>query len=408
MLTSSKLKILNISQNHYVRGGSDGYFFSLAKLLEKKGHKVIPFASAQEKNISTVWSEYFPKPVDFHRPGIKDLFRYVHSTSASKSIGRLIDDESPDLAHLHIYYGQITGSIIGQLRKKGIPIVQTLHEYKLVCPTSALIDHGKPCEACQGNRFWHATARRCNRGSLARSALSSVESYWSYLLGSVSKIDHFLAVSNFVRDKVIALGVPAEKITTVHNFVEIDSYEAKAIPGSYILYFGRLERIKGIFTLLNAMANIRSVRLLIVGDGNDRSEIERSVNERQLSNVTLLGFKQGLELQNLIRGSICTVSPSEWNEPFGLTLIESFALGRPVICSRMGGMPEIVDDCVTGFVVPPGDSVALGDRIQWMANNPKLAVEMGARGRKKVEIFFAPELHYQNISAVYEKVMADA
>jgi glycosyltransferase involved in cell wall biosynthesis len=178
--------------------------------------------------------------------------------------------------------------------------------------------------------------------------------------------------------------------------------------GTYILYFGRLERIKGIFTLVEAMMNQRHIKLLIVGDGNDRLELERVVAVKQLFNIQFLGFKRGGELHDLIRGSICTVSPSVCYESFGLTLIESFALGRPVICSRMGGMPEIVNDGVDGFIIPPDDAIALGDRIAWMANHVKVAVAMGAMGRLKVEQDFSPETHYDRVMRVYRTATQNA
>jgi glycosyltransferase involved in cell wall biosynthesis len=398
------MKILNINQNYYERGGSDAYFFALARLLEKHGHSVIPFASAQSKNIPSPWSPYFPTPVNFDRPRLMDLARFVYSRAASQAMQRLLVAEEPQLAHLHIYYGQLTSSILAPLKGKGVPVVQTLHEYKLVCPTSMLFDHGHICEACEGSKFWQATVKRCNRGSLARSALSTVETYASHLMGAVGKVDHFLAVSHFLREKVISLGVPASKVTTIHNFIDANQYSPTSEVGAYILYFGRLERVKGIFTLLDAMANLRHIKLLIVGDGNDRLEFERVVADKRLLNVQFLGYRRGGELHDLIRGSICTVSPSVCYETFGLTLIESFALGRPVICSRMGGMPEIVSDGEDGFIVPPGDTLALSDRIAWMADHAQVAVAMGAMGRRKVEREFTPTKHYDRLMSVYSTV----
>ena len=148
-----KISVVNISQNYYVRGGSDRYFFSLGQLLEKQGHQVIPFASSQPQNQQTIWSKYFPDGVNFEEPNLKDISRFLYSAPAAKSIARLVKDNHPQIAHLHIYYGQLTSSILSPLKKAGIPIVQTLHEYKLVCPVYTMISHGKVCEACQGKKF---------------------------------------------------------------------------------------------------------------------------------------------------------------------------------------------------------------------------------------------------------------
>jgi glycosyltransferase involved in cell wall biosynthesis len=225
--------VLNVSQNFYVRGGSDRYFFVLAELLEQHGHQVIPFSTRQPKNSPTPWESYFPPGVNFDRPGARDLARYVYSRPAAEAIKRLLGDHRPDVAHLHIYYGQLTSSILAPLRKAGIPIVQTLHDFKLVCPVYSLLSHGQICEACQGHQFWRATTKRCNRGSLARSALSTVESYVSQRYGAVSAIDRFISVSNFQRAKLEELGVPGHKITTVHNFADTADVEPETTAGDY-------------------------------------------------------------------------------------------------------------------------------------------------------------------------------
>lgn len=400
------LTVVNVGQNYHIQGGSDRYLFALESLLQERGHQVIPFASDQAANVDTSWSRYFPLAVNFNQPSLADVVRYIYSRSAAKSMQRLLQEKRPDLAHLHIYYGQLTTAILAPLKEAGIPIIQTLHEFKTVCPTYSLFAHGKICEACEGRHFWRAAVHRCNRGSFVRSALSATEAYVSKWLGAVDKIDHFIAVSDFLRDKVISLGLPSSKVTTVHNFMDCTGIAPADIPGTYLLYFGRLERIKGIYTLLEAVAPLKDTPVLIVGDGNDKLALQNEITRRGLEHVKLLGFKQGAELHDLIRGSICTIAPSEWYETFGLTLVESFAHGRPVVASRIGGMTEVVTDGVDGFLMQPGDVVALRERLLWMAAHPGEALEMGRRGRAKVEEKFSPAQHYEQLMAVYKKVGA--
>lgn len=401
---SSSRTILNVGQNYHIRGGSDQYLLALEKLLRQRGHEIIPFAAAHPQNQPSDWSIFFPDAIDFKRPGLGDALRFVYSPGAARAMSKLLERRTPDIAHLHIYYGQLTASILKPLREAGVPIVQTLHEYKVVCPTYSLFAHGKVCEACDGRHFWRAAARRCNRGSFARSALSAAEAYVSKWLGAVDKIDHFVAVSDFLRDKVISLGLSPDKITTVHNFMDCTDVVPADAPGGYLLYFGRLERIKGIYTLLEAVAPLRNTPVLIVGDGNEKLSLLHEIARRGLDHVKLLGFKHGQELHDLIRGSVCTIAPSECYETFGLTLLESFAHGRPVVASRIGGMTEVVADGDDGFLVQPGEATELRERLLWLMEHPVDALEMGRRGRVKVEEQFSPERHYEQIMAIYKSV----
>jgi glycosyltransferase involved in cell wall biosynthesis len=318
---------------------------------------------------------------------------------------RLLEDAHIDLAHLHIYYGKLTASILRPLGKAGVPIVQTLHEFKIVCPVYSLLSHGQVCQACNGHAFWHAVVKRCNRGSLARSALSATESYVSRGLGSIRNIDHFIAVSDFLRDKVVELGVPASKVTTVHNSVDTEKVEPSTKRGRHFLFLGRLEPFKGILALVRAAAPLMDVPLVIVGEGSARSDVEAFVEQNDLRHVHLAGFKRGAELQELIQDSICLIAPSEALESFGLVLVEAFAHGRPVIASRIGGITEVVSDGADGFLIPPGDIETLRERMTWMAEHRERAIEMGMAGRHKAETQFNPDLYYQRVMDVYRKVM---
>ena len=399
------LTVLNVSQRHRVYGGSDRYFFALAKILQECGHSVIPFTTHHSNNLPTSWSNYFPEAVNFEAPSFKDICRFVYSKSANDSMRRMLENIPIDIAHLHIYYGQLTASILTPLQEARVPIVQTLHEYKIVCPVYTLVSNGEICQACKGHAFWNATLKRCNRGSVARSLLSTVESYVSKALGSVRNIDHFITVSNFQREKVIELGLPAEKVTTIHNFIDTNSIQPSVEPGEYFLYVGRLEKIKGLFTLIEAASSLNEIPLLIAGDGEARLELEQLIEQNDLKHIHLLGFKGENELHQLIRNSICTLAPSEWYETFGLTLIESLAHGRPAIASYIGGMSELLSDTIDGFLVPPKNVEVLREKMIWMAKHRREAVEMGQAGRQKVETQFNPEIHYEKILDVYRKVL---
>ncbi|UFP95422.1 glycosyltransferase family 4 protein [Gloeobacter morelensis] len=399
--------VLNVSQNYFVRGGSDRYFFSLAELLEKRGHRVIPFAARHSENLETRWADHFPEAVNFTNPSLRDLSRFVHSRSAAAAMHRLLEAHRPEIAHLHIYYGQLSTAILGPLRRARVPVVQTLHEYRLVCPVSTLLSNdGKLCQACNGKDYWRAVAGRCNRGSFARSLLSATEAYFARLIGGViDRIDRFITVSHFQRRKLAELGVPAEKMTTVHNFVDVSDIALNSRSGGYFLYFGRLERLKGIFTLIEAAAPLVDIPLLIVGDGEARVEAEQLVSARGLSHIRILGPKRGQELQDLIKGSLCCILPAQWYENCPMAILEAYAFCRPVLGTTIGGIPELIDDGVDGWLFPPGAVEALREKLVYMADDPERAAGMGLAGRRKIEERFSQDRHYEQIMAIYSKLL---
>lgn len=401
------MRILNAGHHHHVQGGSDRAMLRLGELLEARGHTVVPFASQHPNNRPSKWDEYFPPGVDTQAPSPSDAARFVYSPEARREMRRLLEDGGPfDLAHLHIYYGQLTASILKPLVEAEVPLVQTLHEYKLTCPVHSHRSQGEICEACAGHAFWRALPRRCNEGSLARTALSVLEASVSRALGDAHHIDHFIAVSDFLRDKMIEHDVIApDDITTVHNFVDPDRFDPSRRRGEHVLYFGRIAPEKGLRTLIDAAAPLTDLPVRIAGTGEQREALEADVARRGLDHFEFVGFRNGADLWDLVRGSICTLLPSEWYENCPMAVLESLACARPVIGADIGGIPELVDDSVDGRLFPSGDVEALREALVWMQEHRDEAMEMGRRGREKIEERFSPEQHYRQVREVYAEVL---
>lgn len=395
--------MLQINNYGYVRGGSDRYFIDICDLLTRNGHQVSCLVSANGKNV--VDSTYAVHGFNVEKPSMVDIPGFIHSRQAGMQLRRLIEQVRPDVVHLHIYYGQITASIFSVLKEYGIPVVQTLHEYKLLCPVATMVRDGRLCEACAGGKFWKSVWHRCNRGRMARSLVTAVESYASDMLGARNSVDHFIAVSDFVRGKMIAHGIPERRISTVHNFVRDEVFADNMNVGQYFLYFGRIEKIKGLETLIRAMAALPEVDLYIVGSGDAQKEMEQLAADLCVVNVRFLGFRTGQVLRELIAGAICVVVPSEWHETFGLVLLESYAQCRPVIASRMGGMTEVVSDGEDGLLFDAGNVQQLSAALLWMATHRRQAAAMGKAGQDKVRRIFSAEKHYQDVMQVYRKVI---
>ncbi len=404
-----KHSVLNINNFHFPRGGSDRYFLELTELLKDEGHRTSTFSAAHPLSINNNWLVVSPtKRVNTEcGDSLSNILRFCFNRQARDLMEQANSIFRPDIAHLHIYYGQLTASILKPLRKSGVPIVQTLHEYKIVCATHGLYANGKYCDACQGKSFWHAPLKRCNRGSLSRSTLSMIEAYASKLLGSSRNIDHFIAVSEFQKKQLIRLGVAENKLSVLYHFKNVFNAPPEH-EGEYFLYVGRIVRDKGIGILLEAYAKIEErnrLPLKIVGDGGEIEQWKLFAESLSLKEeVEWLGYKDGKELEDLYRGCLAVVNPSQLNETFGLTCIESLAQGRPIIVSNIGAFPEVCSDGVDGILVPPGDISSLTEAMIDLSRNASEALEMGIRGREKIKNCFPRKKHYEGLIEIYNMV----
>jgi len=399
------MKVLQANNFHYMRGGSDALFMTEIALLREKGHPVAVLSSASEKNVESPGDHAFVQNVDLESPGLQDAMRYFWSRPARAGAEQLIESFRPDIAHLHIYYSQLTTAILGPLRKRGIPIVQTLHEYRLICPTDGLFANGKVCERCVGRSFWQAAGERCHDGSTLRSLVSVAEATVSRWTGDVKGIDHFIAVSDFVKRKMVEGGLDGNRITTVHNFLPAGDEPAAASGTGRVVFLGRLAEGKGLMTLLRAAVAQPTLPFAIVGDGPLRRRVEDRIERDGIGNVKLLGSQRGQALDAILAESLCVVVPSESYETFGLAALEAYRHARPVVASRIGGLPEVVTDGATGYLVEPGDAVDLGEAIRRLHDQPDAAREMGWAGRRLLVEQFSPERHYEQLVSVYRQML---
>lgn len=393
---SEKATILNISQKDIISGGSDIYWKGLGQLLERNGHQVKYFSCSNS-------DPSLPSLIDFKNPGVKQALKHIYNTEAKKKILPYI--ESIDIAHLHIYYGMLTSSILTSLKKQGIPTVQTLHEYKLVCPIYTMERNGNVCFDCKNNNFYNAIKNKCKKNSLPRSVLSSIESYASLALGSQSLIQKFITVSDFQKNMIIQMGFPEEKLETVHNFIDHTEYDPKPFSGDFLLYFGRIEKVKGIETLLHATKLVLSksdIKLVIAGTGSYLPSAIKLAEELGISDkISFLGHCNKTTINELLGKCFATVTPSIWAETFGLTLIESLCMERPVIASNIGGMTEILEEGKTGLFVKPGSVSDLAEKISFLYKNPSTCIRLGNAGRDSVIKKFSPQHHYQRVNEIY-------
>lgn len=397
------LRILNVSQNYHVLGGMDVAMFRLEALLRSRGHHVVPFAAADPANRPTDYARYFPPAPPTTDTATSDLLRTLYSRAARRAISRVLDEQHIELVHLHSYFKRLTPAILPEIARRGIPIVQTMHEYRAVCPISMLYRDGHVCTECHDRRYVNVLRHRCAGGSFARSAWNLAEMRLSDMLGHKRIIARYLSISDYQRDRLIAMGMPAERIETIYHPVALPPPPASPVVRDQVLFAGRIEPHKGIFTLIDAARRLPEVRFAIAGDGSARAEA--CARAADLPNVAWLGVLDDTALTAARARALCVVVPSLYPEPFGLTAIEALAHGVPVIAAAAGGLAETVVDGIDGYRVPPGDVGTLVDRIARLVATPTLASTMGAAGRARAADVFSADRHYQRTMAVYRQVL---
>ncbi|WP_110927017.1 glycosyltransferase [Bacillus massiliglaciei] len=407
------LNILTVNKFYYVKGGSETYLFALQKELEKRNFNILPFSMKDSKNEEAITSEYFIENIDYNKMNFKQKVessaKIIYSVEAKKKLDKLLQDFKVDIAHLHLFQHQLSPSILSPLKKRGIPIVYTVHDLKILCPNYKMMTHGSICEKCKGGKFYNTLLNKCTKGSLLGSTINMLEAYvHSFLKTYENQIDFYITPSAFYRDKMIEWGFPKEKISHIPNFVNPDDFTPSYEVKDYFLYFGRLSEEKGIYTILKALENTNSViKLKIVGTGPLEAEIKEYVSNNNLDErIEVLGFKAGDELYSLIKEAKSVLMPSEWYENGPLALIESFALGKIVIGSNIGGIPEHIDDKKNGFLFEPKNYKQLASILDKVNNmDDKELVSMGINAREKVEEIYSNDYHMSKLLDVYQSLI---
>jgi glycosyltransferase involved in cell wall biosynthesis len=401
------MKILQINKFFFLKGGAERYFFELSGLLSSRGHKIIPFSMRDPANVSSPYENYFVSNVVLDGSGsilqrIRAVARVIYSFEARRKLEMLIRDEKPDIAHLHNIAHQISPSIIGLLKKHGIPVVQTLHDYKLVCPAYLMIARGRLCDACVAGKYYNVLLRRCAHNSLLASSVACAEMYVHRLAGTFSKVDAFLCPSEFIMEVMRRSGIETQKLFHLPHFIDLSLYEPSYKGTEYFIYAGRLSEEKGLNILLEAKRRVKGSKLLVAGEGELREKLEVGISKE--SDVSFMGFLPRGRLAEVWRDAAFTVVPSVCYENFPYAILESFAFGKPVVATRIGGMPELVRDGENGFLVEPGNIEQLAEKIAYLTSRPEEVVRMGRLARRIAEEKYSSDRHYESIMNLYERM----
>ncbi len=363
------MKILQVNKYHFPKGGADKYYLKLSKKLEENKYQVANFSMDHPENIESKWSKYFVSNIEFNNSSffnkIKTPGRIIYSLESKRKFEKLVIDFKPDIVHLHNIYHQISPSILHITKKYKIPTIIHLHDYKLVCPNYQLFVNNNTCQACLKHKYYKCLVKKCHKNSYTKSALVALEMYIHHSILNIYKknIDHLISPSNFLKDKFIEFGWEENKFSVIYNPFDSQLTVNENIQRKdYLLYFGRLSPEKGIESLINSLKNTNE-RLKIVGSGPSENNLKKLAKEKNL-NIEFLGFKERNELLNIISEAKAVVIPSIWWENMPLNMLEALSLGKIVIASNIGGMPEIIKEGVNGFLFSPKNIIELREKIE--------------------------------------------
>lgn len=402
------MKVLLVNKFHWNKGGSEKYYFELGELLKQHGHEVAYFSMEDEKNIKTGDKEYFVPKFDLNNSSKLKALDVIYSKKNEKMMEKALDEFKPDVVHLNNFQRQLSASIIKPIKKRNIPIVFTAHDVQAICPAITMMDNDKnPCELCMKGKYINCIKKSCNKGSKLKSALGAIEGYY-YRNHKIytDKIDYIITPSEFYRTKFIEDGINPNKIQAIHNSIEMNDYNVETQDDGYALYFGRLSKEKGILNLINAFAKCDKGNLYIAGEGPEKENIEKIIKENKLEDrVKLLGFLNKEQMTDVTRKCKFVVVPSIWYENCPYSVLETLAIGKPIIGSNMGGIPELVIDNENGFIYNTVDE--LTEKMNVLFENEDLVKQFSKKSKELAKQNYDREVYYNKLKQIYDKVIKE-
>ena len=389
------MKVLLVNKFYYRRGGDCIYSMNLEELLRRHGHETAFFSMQHPDNVPTPWSRFFPSEVKF-KPNAKifdTLMRPFGSSEVKKKFNAMLDAFQPDVVHLNNIHSQLSPVVAELAHQRGIKVVWTLHDYKLLCPRYDFLCDGEVCERCLTDAK-SVMRHSCVKSSKPASVLGYLEARKWHRERIEASVDAVICPSEFMRQMMMKGGYNPQKIITLHHFFHnTEPIQATEERKNYYCYIGRLSHEKGLHTLVKA-ANQLPYNLVVVGGGPLEGDLKKASD----SNIRYVGFRQWSEIKEIVRQARFCVVPSEWYEVFGLVVMESQCLGTPVLGTRMGGIPELIEDGVSGMTFAGKDSEELKRKIEEMMHASFDYAALAQQAQER----FSSERYYQQLLQIYQ------
>jgi glycosyltransferase involved in cell wall biosynthesis len=386
-------RVLQVHTRYRQTAGEDEVVAAEKRLLEESG--------------ITVAQVLFDNPAPGENPvspaRLAQIISAIWSRTAARRVRDSIKANGSQVVHVHNTFVSASPSVYEAAEACGVPVVQTLHNYRLVCPAATVYRAGHPCTDCLGRAVpWPAVAHACYRGSRAQSAVVAATLAVGRVRGTYSRrIGAYLALTRFQRDLLVRGGLPAEKVHVVPNFLEPDPGVTDG-PRRGFLFVGRLSEEKGLPTLVRAAALVPGT-IRVAGEGPLTPLVQAAGRKGDLE---VLGHLDKAAVFDQLRRAVAMVLPSVWFEGLPVSVLEAFATGTPVIASRIGSLAELVRDGVTGLLATPGDDRDLADRQRWASDHPAEMRQMGLNARLEYETKYRGDVHLNALLDTYQRLIA--
>lgn len=410
------MKIALVNYRYFISGGPERYYFNIKEVLERNGHEVIPFSIKGSRNFPTEYDRYFLEPVDDEvyfaqskkspKVVLKSFNRMFWSPEAKRKFRMLLEEQKPDLVYIMQMHNKISPSILSAARKAGVPVIHRISDFQYMCPNALFYNDRKGvCEDCLKGKRMSCIKYKCVLNSRVYSAIKAGAKLLHDKMHISKKIDGFVVPSSFTMGKLAEYGIPMEKLHHIPTFFNVKEDNPEVEYDPFILFVGRIEKQKGLMTLVKAFAGT-DMALKIIGFSNDgyEDELKEYLKDKK-HNIEFLGKMTFEQIAPYLKKCRATVVPSEWYDNFPNVILESFAYKKCVVATDFGSLPELVNDDVTGYTFPYADSNALAEKCRQLLENEATAQTLGENAYNILNEKYLAKQHYEELMKVFDMVV---
>ena len=409
------MRIALVNYRFFISGGPERYYFNIKEILEKRGHEVIPFSIKSSRNLDAGgYEKYFLEIVDDDiyfaqtkkkslRVVMKSFSRMFYSMEAKRKFGQLLDDTKPNLVYIMQFHNKMSPSIIDAAKKRGIPVIHRISDFQYMCPNALFYnDSTGVCEDCLKGKRWSCVKNKCVLNSAVYSGIKMAAKWLQDIMGVTKKIDAFVIPSEFTLRKLNEYGIPQGKLHHIPTFFNLKEEDPLVEYQPYFLFVGRIEKQKGLMTLIQAFDDT-DYQLKIIGFSNDGyEEVLKAYLKGKQHHIEFLGKKTFGEIVPYLKSCLCTIVPSEWYDNFPNVVLESYAYKKAVIATDFGSLKYMVENGSTGLTFKYKDIEDLRNKISYMYTHQVEAKKMGKSAYQQLEKYYSPRVHYAKLIELFD------